>query len=90
MFWLTTSSIFSMKFSVITCRISSLRLFLWASLGSFALFIFILLESGAGGLFSSFPYESCIKLFWGGRMVSIPFCLPIAPLGTGASMFLIG
>jgi hypothetical protein len=34
MFWLTTSSNISMKFSLITCRISSFRTFLWASLGS--------------------------------------------------------
>jgi hypothetical protein len=33
-FWLTMFSIISIKFSLITCRISSFRLFLWASLGS--------------------------------------------------------
>jgi hypothetical protein len=71
-FWLTVSSISSMKFSVITCRISSLRVFLWTSLGSLASFIFVLLESGIGYPFSSFPFESYIKLFWG-EMVSIPF-----------------
>jgi hypothetical protein len=36
MFWLTMSSNISMKFSVITCRISSFRVFLWTSLGSLA------------------------------------------------------
>jgi hypothetical protein len=35
-FWLTMSSYISMKFSLITCRISSFRGFLWASLGSLA------------------------------------------------------
>jgi hypothetical protein len=35
-FWLTISSILSIKFSLIICRISSLRWFLWASLGSLA------------------------------------------------------
>jgi hypothetical protein len=35
-FWLTISSIISIKFSLITCRISSFRLLLWASLGSLA------------------------------------------------------
>jgi hypothetical protein len=54
MFWLTMSSNISMKFSVITYRIASLRVFLWAMLGSFASFIFVLLESGTGYLFSSF------------------------------------
>jgi hypothetical protein len=34
MFWLTMSSNISMKFSLITYRISSFRLFLWALLGS--------------------------------------------------------
>jgi hypothetical protein len=33
-FCLTMSSNISMKFSLITCRISSFRVFLWASLGS--------------------------------------------------------
>jgi hypothetical protein len=33
-FWLTTSSSISMKFSLITCRISSFRVFFWALLGS--------------------------------------------------------
>jgi hypothetical protein len=35
-FWLTISSIICIKFSLITLRISSFRLFLWASLGSLA------------------------------------------------------
>jgi hypothetical protein len=35
-FWLIISSIKSMKFSLITCMISSFRLFLWALLGSLA------------------------------------------------------
>jgi hypothetical protein len=65
MFWLTMSYNMSMKFSLISCRISSLRMFLWALLSSLVLFIFVLLESGTGYLFSSFPSESCIKLFWG-------------------------
>jgi hypothetical protein len=33
-FWSTMSSIISMKFSLITCRISSFRVFLWALLAS--------------------------------------------------------
>jgi hypothetical protein len=33
-FWLTISSIISIKFSLSTCSISSFRLFLWASLES--------------------------------------------------------
>jgi hypothetical protein len=35
-------------------------------LGSLASFIFVLLESGTGYPFSSFPSESCIKFFLGG------------------------
>jgi hypothetical protein len=35
-FRLTISSIISIKFSLITCRISSFRVFFWASLGSLA------------------------------------------------------
>jgi hypothetical protein len=34
MFWLTMSSNISKKFSLITCRISSFRVFLWSSLHS--------------------------------------------------------
>jgi hypothetical protein len=82
-FWLTRSGNISMKFSVITCRISSLRLFLWALLGSLVSFIlFCLLESGTGYPFSSFPPESCIKLFWGREWFPSLFHLPITPLGT--------
>jgi hypothetical protein len=36
MFWLTMSSNISMKFLMITCRISSFRVVLWALLGSLA------------------------------------------------------
>jgi hypothetical protein len=82
MFLLTMSSNISMKFSVIPCRISSLRLLLWASLGSLALFIFVLLESGSGYLFSSFLSESCTNLFWEGEWFPSLFHLPIFPLGT--------
>jgi hypothetical protein len=86
MFWLTMSSNMSMKFWVITCRLSSLEVFLWPSLGFLASFIFVLLESGTGYPFSSFPSESCIKLFFGRELFQSFFCLPIAPLG----VFLIG
>jgi hypothetical protein len=72
-FWLTMSSIISMKFSVITCRISSLRMFLWTSLGPLVSFIFVLLESRTRYQFSSFPSESCIKLFWWGENGFHPF-----------------
>jgi hypothetical protein len=34
-------------------------------LGSLVSFIFVLLESGTGYPFSSFPFDSCIKLFFG-------------------------
>jgi hypothetical protein len=33
------------------------------------------------GMFSSFPYESCIKLFLVGAWFPSIFCLPITPLG---------
>jgi hypothetical protein len=79
-FWLTLSNNISLKFSVITYRISSLRLFLWASLGSLAQFIFVLLKSVTGYPFSSFPSESCINLFLGGECFPSLFHLPIAPL----------
>jgi hypothetical protein len=53
-------------------------MFLWASLGNLAQFIFALLESGTGYPFSS---ESCINLFlWGEWFLSF-FHLPVAPLG---------
>jgi hypothetical protein len=70
-----------MKFAVITCRISSLMMLLRASLGSLASFIFVLFESGTGYPFSSYPSESCIKLFLGGEWFLSFFHLPIAPLG---------
>jgi hypothetical protein len=82
MFWLTMFSNISMKFSVISCRISSLRMLVWASLGSLASFIFVLLESGAGHPFSYFHSESCIKLFWEGEWFPSLSHLPITPLGT--------
>jgi hypothetical protein len=53
-----------MKFSVIICKISSLSVYLWASLGYLVLFIFVLLGSGTGYLFSSFPFASCIKIIF--------------------------
>jgi hypothetical protein len=90
MFQLTTSSNISMKFSVITFKISSLRMFLWALLGSLASFIFVLLESGTGYPFYSFPSESCINLFFGGEWFPSLFHLPIAPLGTVQLCSLIG
>jgi hypothetical protein len=64
-FELTMSRSIFMKSSVITCRISYLRVFLLALLLSLMLFIFVLLESGTGYPFSSFPSEFCIKLFCG-------------------------
>jgi hypothetical protein len=70
-----------MKFSVITCRISSLRLFLWASLGFLASFI-ILLESRIWYPCSSFPFDSCIKLFLGRQWFPSLFHLPFTLLGT--------
>jgi hypothetical protein len=79
-FWLSMYSIISMKFSVITCRISSLRLFFWALLGSLASFIFVLLESGTGYPFSSFPYESCMKLFFGKEWFPSLFLIPLLHL----------
>jgi hypothetical protein len=81
-FWLTMSSNISMKFSVSACRITSLRVFFWTLLGSLASFILVLLESTTGYPFSSFPYESYIKLFWGGEWFLFLFHLPITPLGT--------
>jgi hypothetical protein len=82
MFWLTMYSNISMKFSVITCRISPWRMFLCASLGSLASFIFVLLESGTRYPFSLFLSESCFKLFYVGEWFPSLFFLPIIPLGT--------
>jgi hypothetical protein len=65
---------------VISSKISSLQFFLWVSLGSLVTFIIVLLGSGTGYPFSSFPTESCIQLFfWGEWFPS--FLLPIIPLG---------
>jgi cytosine/uracil/thiamine/allantoin permease len=63
--WLTMSSSISMKFSLITCRISSFRVLLWSLLGSLVQFIFVLLESGSGYPFSSFCSKSCTSWFLG-------------------------
>jgi hypothetical protein len=57
------------------------RVFLWASLDSLGEFIFVLLESGTGYPFSSFPSESCTNLFWGREWFPSFFHLPIVPLG---------
>jgi hypothetical protein len=75
MFWLTMSNNISTTFSVIASTISSLRLFLWTSLGSLVSFIFVLLQSGTEYQFSSFPSESSIKLFLGGVNGFQPFLL---------------
>jgi hypothetical protein len=64
-FCLTMSSNISMKFSVITCRISSLRKFLWASLDSLVSFIFVLLVSGIGYPFLYFSLNPVLNYFWG-------------------------
>jgi hypothetical protein len=66
---------------VIACRISSFRMFLWASLGSLVSFTFVLFKSETGYLFSLFPSQSCINLFLGGEWFPFPFHLPITPLG---------
>jgi hypothetical protein len=66
-FWLTMSSNISMKFSVITCRIPSFRVFLWALLVpwySVSLFCWY--------LFSHIPLNPVLIYFLEGRMVSIP------------------
>jgi hypothetical protein len=69
-----------MNFSVICSKISSLRVFWWASLGSLVSSIIVLLGSGTSYPFSSFPTESCIELFfWGEWFPSL--LLPIASLG---------
>jgi hypothetical protein len=44
--------------------------------------IFVLLETGTGYTFSSFPSESYIKLFLVGEWFSSLFLLPIASLDT--------
>jgi hypothetical protein len=80
-FWLTMSSTIPMKFSVITCKISAFSLFLWTLLGSLVSFIFVWLESRTGYPFSSFPSESCIKLFSGIECFPSLFLLSIASLG---------
>jgi hypothetical protein len=49
-----------------------------------------LLESGTWYPFSSFPSESCIKLFWGVRMVSICFSSSHGYSWYCVTMFLIG
>jgi hypothetical protein len=82
MFWLTMSSNISMKFSVISCRISFFRVFLWTFLGSLAYFIFVLWKFGSGYVFSSFLSESCTNIFLWGEWFPSLFCLPIFPLGT--------
>jgi hypothetical protein len=69
-----------MKFSVISYRISSFRLFLWVSLVSLGQSVFVLLESGTGYPFSSFPSSSCTNLFLVGEWFPPLFHLSITPL----------
>jgi hypothetical protein len=70
-----------MKFSVISCKISSLWVLLWALLGSLVSFIIVLLESGARYPFYSLPSKSGIELFFGGEWFSSILLLPITSLG---------
>jgi hypothetical protein len=74
------SSNISMKVSVISCWISSFRLFLWALLGSLALFVFVLLESGTGYLFSSFPSNLVLNYFGGDNGFHPFFFFPMLDL----------
>jgi hypothetical protein len=71
-FWLTMSSVFSMNFSVISSKISSLRIFFV----SFTLFLgeifYILWGSGTEYPSSSFPTESCVELFFLRSVIYIP------------------
>jgi hypothetical protein len=54
--------------------------FLQTLLGSLVLFVLVLLESGAGYPFSSFPSELCVKLFLRGEWFPSLFLLPITHL----------
>jgi hypothetical protein len=67
---------------VLSSTISTLRNILWASLDSLVTFIIVLLWSGTGYSFSSFPTESYIELLFFFWEVWFPFLLffPFAPL----------
>jgi hypothetical protein len=70
-FWSTLSSNISTKFSVISCRISSLRMFLWALLGSLGLSLFCCsLEQGIH--FLHFPLNP-VLIYFGGENRFQPF-----------------
>jgi hypothetical protein len=62
--WLTMSSYISMKFSVITCRISSFRLFLLASLGSWHSLSLFCWSLELGIHFLLLPLSPVLIYFW--------------------------
>jgi hypothetical protein len=88
-FWLTMSSNISMKFLVITCRISSLCLFLWVLLSSLASFFLVCWSKELSVHFLHFPLNPVLNYF-GGRMVFIPFSSSYHSTLYCATMFLIG
>jgi hypothetical protein len=88
-FWLTMSRIFSMEFSVISCKMSYLRVFLWASLGSLVSFVFVLLGSGTWCPFYSFSLNYVLNYFLR-KVVSIPSSSSHHSTWCCVIMFLIG
>jgi hypothetical protein len=62
-FWLTMSSSFSMNFSVISSKISSLRVFMWVSLGSLVTSLFCWGQE-LSIHFLHFPLNSVLNYFF--------------------------
>jgi hypothetical protein len=89
MFWLTMSGIISMKFSMITCRSSSLRLFLWTLLGSLVSFIFVFWSPKLGICFLHFLLNPVLNYF-GGKNGFHPFLSFHHSTWYCAIVFLIG
>jgi hypothetical protein len=79
-FWFTISSIISIKFSLIICRISSFRLFLWSSLGSWHSLSWFCWSLDLTICFLHFPLVPVLIFCWGGYWFPCFFHLPIIAL----------
>jgi hypothetical protein len=71
-FWLAISSVISIKLSLIACRISSLRVFFWVSLGSLSQFIFFCWSLDLCICFLHFPLVPVLIYYWG-KVISLFF-----------------
>jgi hypothetical protein len=87
MFWFTLSCNISMKFSVISCRISSFKMFLWASLVPWDSLPLFCLDLELGIHFLHFPLNPVLIYYWGENGFCPFFIFPFLHLVMFLSLF---